>query len=101
MSLCIIHINGITIMHSAHSTFVIDSVFCGFQIRLLKDILDAWKSEVEKKPPTMSISEAYETLELPSGVGRSVIFQLLSVVFISDNKISANEEMNTSIVNIL
>jgi len=38
----------------------------------LKDILDAWKVEVEKKPASMSISDAYETLELPSSVGRYV-----------------------------
>jgi len=42
------------------------------QVRLLKDILDAWKVEVEKKPATMSISDAYETLELPTDVGRYV-----------------------------
>ena len=39
------------------------------QVRLLKDILEAWKKEVEKKPPTMSIDEAYEVLNLPKGVG--------------------------------
>lgn len=38
-------------------------------VRLLKDILEAWKKEVEKKPPTMSIDEAYEVLNLPKGVG--------------------------------
>ena len=31
--------------------------------------MEAWKAEVEKKPPTMSIEEAYETLNLPKGVG--------------------------------
>ena len=41
-----------------------------WQIRLLKDILDAWKVEVEKKPPDMSIDEAYEVLHLPRGEGR-------------------------------
>jgi DnaJ family protein C protein 13 len=30
----------------------------------LKDILEAWKKEVEKKPPSLSIDEAYETLRL-------------------------------------
>jgi len=45
---------------------------CLLQVRLLKDILEAWKAEVEKKPPTMSISDAYETLQLPTGVGRWV-----------------------------
>ncbi|XP_023933252.1 dnaJ homolog subfamily C member 13-like [Lingula anatina] len=34
-------------------------------VKLLKDILDAWKREVEKKPPSMSIEEALETLKLP------------------------------------
>ncbi|XP_064598102.1 dnaJ homolog subfamily C member 13-like isoform X2 [Liolophura sinensis] len=38
-------------------------------VRLLKDILDAWKKEVEKKPPTMSIEEALEVLKLDKGVG--------------------------------
>jgi DnaJ family protein C protein 13 len=38
-------------------------------VKLLKDILEAWKEEVEKKPPTMSIEEAYEVLNLPKGVG--------------------------------
>ncbi|KAK6166630.1 hypothetical protein SNE40_023278 [Patella caerulea] len=38
-------------------------------VRLLKDILDAWKKEVEKKPPTMSIEEAYTVLNLKSGAG--------------------------------
>ncbi|GFR63073.1 LOW QUALITY PROTEIN: DnaJ-like protein subfamily C member 13 [Elysia marginata] len=38
-------------------------------IRLLKDILDAWKREVEKKPPTMSLEEAYEVLNLSKGSG--------------------------------
>ena len=38
-------------------------------MKLLKDILEAWKAEVEKKPPTMSIEDAYDTLNLPKGVG--------------------------------
>ncbi|ESO09053.1 hypothetical protein HELRODRAFT_156562 [Helobdella robusta] len=33
-------------------------------IRLLKDILKCWKVEVEKKPPSMSVDEALETLNL-------------------------------------
>lgn len=33
-------------------------------VKLLKDILDAWKDEVEKKPPTLSTEEAYEVLRL-------------------------------------
>jgi len=39
------------------------------QVKLLKDILEAWKKEVEKKPPTMSIDEAYKTLGLEKGAG--------------------------------
>lgn len=38
-------------------------------VKLLKNILEAWKAEVEKKPPSMSLEEAYETLHLPKGVG--------------------------------
>ncbi|KAF4020599.1 hypothetical protein G4228_012493 [Cervus hanglu yarkandensis] len=38
-------------------------------VKLLKDTLDAWKKEVEKKPPTMSIDDAYELLNLPQGQG--------------------------------
>ena len=37
------------------------------QVKLLKDILEAWKAEVEKKPPTMSLEEAYTVLKLPKG----------------------------------
>ncbi|XP_035216788.1 dnaJ homolog subfamily C member 13-like isoform X2 [Stegodyphus dumicola] len=33
-------------------------------VKLLKDVLDAWKQEVEKKPPVLSLDEAYETLGL-------------------------------------
>ncbi|XP_075443221.1 dnaJ homolog subfamily C member 13 isoform X3 [Ascaphus truei] len=39
-------------------------------VKLLKDTLDAWKREVEKKPPTMSIDDAYEVLGLPNGQGQ-------------------------------
>lgn len=39
--------------------------FIVFQVKLLKDILEAWKREVEKKPPTMSIEDALEVLKLP------------------------------------
>lgn len=38
-------------------------------VKLLKDTLEAWKKEVEKKPPTMSIDDAYEVLKLPKGQG--------------------------------
>lgn len=33
-------------------------------VKLLKDVLEAWKQEVEKKPPALSVDEAYETLGL-------------------------------------
>lgn len=36
-------------------------------MQLLKDVLDAWKREVEKKPPLMTVDEAYKQLGLPSG----------------------------------
>ena len=39
------------------------------QVKLLKDILEAWKKEVEKKPPSMSIDDAYDVLNLKKGVG--------------------------------
>lgn len=38
-------------------------------VRLLKDILDAWKKEVEKKPPTMSVEDALDVLNLQKGAG--------------------------------
>ncbi|XP_033628714.1 dnaJ homolog subfamily C member 13-like isoform X2 [Asterias rubens] len=38
-------------------------------VKLLKDILEEWKKEVEKKPPTMSIEEAYQVLKLKTAVG--------------------------------
>lgn len=38
-----------------------------FQIELLKDVLLAWKAEVEKKPPAMSVDDAYEVLGLARG----------------------------------
>ncbi|XP_053811379.1 dnaJ homolog subfamily C member 13 isoform X1 [Vidua macroura] len=40
-------------------------------VKLLKDTLEAWKKEVEKKPPTMSIDDAYEVLNLPRGQGQN------------------------------
>lgn len=33
-------------------------------MRLLRDVLEAWREEVEKKPPVMSVEDAYEALEL-------------------------------------
>eukprot|EP00051_Salpingoeca_urceolata_P002050 m.46532 g.46532 ORF g.46532 m.46532 type:complete len:2282 (+) comp11866_c0_seq1:73-6918(+) len=41
-------------------------------VELLKDIFDAWKVEVEKKPATMSSDEAYETLGLSSEAGQQI-----------------------------
>ena len=38
-------------------------------MRLLKDILEEWKKEVEKKPPEMSLEEAYKVLKLSTGTG--------------------------------
>jgi DnaJ family protein C protein 13 len=38
------------------------------QVKLLKDVLDAWKKEVERKPPAMSVDDAYEVLGLQRGV---------------------------------
>ncbi|XP_053466998.1 dnaJ homolog subfamily C member 13 isoform X2 [Ictalurus furcatus] len=39
-------------------------------VKLLKDTLEAWKKEVEKKPPSMSVDDAYEVLNLPTGQGQ-------------------------------
>ncbi|XP_075217212.1 receptor mediated endocytosis 8 isoform X2 [Lycorma delicatula] len=36
-------------------------------VNLLRDTLEAWKTEVEKKPPAMSVDDAYEALELERG----------------------------------
>jgi len=33
----------------------------------LKDVLEAWKNEVEKKPPAMSVDDAYVSLGLKPG----------------------------------
>ncbi|XP_072047448.1 dnaJ homolog subfamily C member 13-like isoform X2 [Amphiura filiformis] len=38
-------------------------------VRLLKDILEEWKREVDKKPPEMSLDEAYKVLKLSTGTG--------------------------------
>lgn len=42
------------------------------QVKLLKDVLEEWKKEVDKKPPEMSVDQAYDTLGLKTGVGGSV-----------------------------
>eukprot|EP00795_Rhopilema_esculentum_P013369 gene13369-4225_t len=36
-------------------------------VKLLKEILEAWKNEVEKKPPDLTIEEAHNVLKLPPG----------------------------------
>ena len=41
----------------------------GMQVKLLKDVLEEWKREVDKKPPEMSVDQAYDTLGLKTGVG--------------------------------
>ena len=53
------------------------------QVRLLKDILEEWKKEVEKKPAEMSMEEAYKVLkinktsvELTEGMIRKAYFKL-------------------------
>lgn len=52
-------------------------------VKLLKDVLEEWKKEVEKKPLEMSVDQAYDTLGLPTGTGgheeakvRKVYFKL-------------------------
>ena len=42
------------------------------QVALLKDVLEEWKKEVDKKPPEMSVDQAYDALGLKTGVGGSV-----------------------------
>lgn len=37
------------------------------QVSVLRDVLEAWTCEVQKKPPAMSVEEAYILLELPTG----------------------------------
>ena len=38
-------------------------------MKLLKDVLEEWKREVGKKPPEMSVDQAYDALGLKTGVG--------------------------------
>ncbi|CAI8017294.1 DnaJ homolog subfamily C member 13 [Geodia barretti] len=38
-------------------------------VALLKDVLEEWKKEVDKKPPEMSVDQAYDALGLKTGVG--------------------------------
>ena len=39
------------------------------QVKVLKDVLIEWKKEVDKKPPEMSVDQAYDALGLATGVG--------------------------------
>ena len=43
--------------------------FPHLQVRFLRDVLEEWKKEVEKKPPDLTIEDAYETLNLETGAG--------------------------------
>ncbi|UYV62597.1 DNAJC13 [Cordylochernes scorpioides] len=36
-------------------------------LKLLKDVLEAWKQEIEKKPSTLTVDDAYEALNLTRG----------------------------------
>lgn len=38
-------------------------------VKVLKDVLIEWKKEVDKKPPEMSVDQAYDALGLATGVG--------------------------------
>lgn len=48
-------------------------IWLSLQVKLLKDTLEAWKREVEKKPPSMSVDDAFEVLNLPKGQGQWVL----------------------------
>ena len=56
---------------SLHSAFPSSSSSSSssVQVALLKDVLEEWKKEVEKKPPEMSVDQAYDALGLKTGVG--------------------------------
>ena len=45
------------------------TLHCLLQVALLKDVLEEWKREVDKKPPEMSVDQAYDALGLKTGVG--------------------------------
>lgn len=42
----------------------------------MKDVLEEWKKEVDKKPPEMSVDEAYSMLGLKTGVGGYVAIMM-------------------------
>ena len=50
-------------------------------MKLLKDILDTWKTEVEKKPPTLSLNEALVVLKLEPDK-KYVYFNIYFLVFV-------------------
>ncbi len=51
-------------------------------MKLLKDVLQEWKREVEKKPPEMSVDQAYDVLGLKTGVGGYVyLWSVLGLYF--------------------
>ena len=52
-----------------NSVIMVRIVSVVVQVKLLKDVLEEWKKEVDKKPPEMSVDEAYDTLGLKTGVG--------------------------------
>ena len=41
-------------------------------VQLLKDVLEAWKKETEKKPPSMSVEDAYAVLGVGKKDGRDI-----------------------------
>lgn len=47
--------------------------FCKFQVQLLKDVLEAWRKEVEKKPASMTAADAYTTLGLTSASDEAAV----------------------------
>ena len=59
--LCAMYRNGVIMVRIVAVVIV--------QVKLLKDVLEEWKKEVDKKPPEMSVDEAYDTLGLKTRVG--------------------------------
>ena len=56
-----------------------DWVWLCWQVKLLKDVLEEWKKEVDKKPPEMSVDQAYDTLGLKTGVGGYVCMCMCNI----------------------
>ncbi|XP_066249736.1 dnaJ homolog subfamily C member 13 [Euwallacea similis] len=44
-------------------------------VALLKDVLDTWKCEVEKKPPLMTVEEAYKSLGLQGTIHEEAVIR--------------------------